>query len=130
MLNNARRTRRDERPANQPVDFEPLDVVDLVDLVVVVVIMTGSPQNFRDTPTAPHTGQEHPPPATLHKLPDKFSDADRVTIEQDGKALAIAHANIAKARLAPDYAALGLKPARSEDAVPAKPARRPAKRKV
>jgi ribosome maturation factor RimP len=57
-------------------------------------------------------------------------DADRVTIEQDGKALAIAHANIAKARLAPDYAALGLKPARSEDAVPAKPARRPAKRKV
>jgi ribosome maturation factor RimP len=57
-------------------------------------------------------------------------DADRVTIEQDGKAVAIAHANIAKARLVPDYAALGLKPARSEDTVPAKPARRPAKRKV
>ena len=57
-------------------------------------------------------------------------DADRVTIDQDGKPVAIAHANIAKARLVPDYAALGLAPARSEGDAPAKPARRPAKRKV
>lgn len=52
-------------------------------------------------------------------------DADRVTIDQDGKPLEIAHANIAKARLVPDYAALGLAAAQ-----PAKPgAKLPAKRK-
>jgi ribosome maturation factor RimP len=52
-------------------------------------------------------------------------DADRVTIEQDGKPLEIAHANIAKARLVPDYAALGLAAAQ-----PAKPgAKPPARRK-
>jgi ribosome maturation factor RimP len=39
---------------------------------------------------------------------------DRIVIEQDGAAIAIAHANIAKARLAPDYAALGLAAARRE----------------
>lgn len=39
-------------------------------------------------------------------------DGDRVTIEQDGKPIAIAHANVAKARLVPDYVALGLAPAR------------------
>ena len=55
-------------------------------------------------------------------------DEDRVTIEQDGAALSIAHANIAKARLVPDYAALGLAPERAEKpraekARPAKPAR-------
>ena len=48
---------------------------------------------------------------------------DTVTIDQDGKPVAIAHANIAKARLVPDYAALGLAPARREDEA-AKPARR------
>jgi len=39
---------------------------------------------------------------------------DRIVIEQDGTPVAIAHANIAKARLAPDYAALGLAAARRE----------------
>ncbi len=38
-------------------------------------------------------------------------DADRVTVEQDGVPVEIAHANIAKARLVPDYAALGVGPA-------------------
>lgn len=51
-------------------------------------------------------------------------DADRVTIEQDGKPVEIAHANIAKARLVPDYAALGLAPAQ-----PARPGTGPAKGK-
>ena len=52
-------------------------------------------------------------------------DAERVTIDQDGKPVQIAHANIAKARLVPDYAALGLAPAQ-----PAKPgAKTPAKSK-
>lgn len=52
-------------------------------------------------------------------------DAERVTIEQDGTPVQIAHANIAKARLVPDYAALGLAPAQ-----PVKPgAKPPAKRK-
>ena len=41
-------------------------------------------------------------------------DGDRITIEQDGEPVTIAHANIAKARLAPDYAALGLAAARRE----------------
>lgn len=48
-------------------------------------------------------------------------DAERVTIEQDGAPMQIAHANIAKARLVPDYAALGLAPAQ-----PAKPGAKPA----
>ncbi len=41
-------------------------------------------------------------------------EGDRITIEQDGKPVAIAHANIAKARLVPDYVALGLAPAPRE----------------
>ena len=41
-------------------------------------------------------------------------DGDRITIEQDGEAVEIVHANIAKARLAPDYVALGLAAARRE----------------
>jgi ribosome maturation factor RimP len=44
----------------------------------------------------------------------KSVDGDRITIEQDGEPVAIVHANIAKARLAPDYAALGLAAARRE----------------
>lgn len=44
----------------------------------------------------------------------KSVDGDRITIEQDGAAVTIAHANVAKARLAPDYAALGLAAARRE----------------
>ena len=51
-------------------------------------------------------------------------DAERVTIEQDGTPVHIAHANIAKARLVPDYAALGLAPAQ-----PARPAAGTAKGK-
>lgn len=39
-------------------------------------------------------------------------EGDRITLDQDGKAVAIAHANIAKAHLLPDYAALGLTPAK------------------
>ena len=41
-------------------------------------------------------------------------EGDRITIEQDGGPVTIAHANIAKARLAPDYAALGLAAAQRE----------------
>ena len=43
--------------------------------------------------------------------PIKGVDGDRILIEQDGVAVEIAHANIAKARLVPDYVALGLAPA-------------------
>lgn len=39
---------------------------------------------------------------------------DRVVVEQDGAPVAIAHANIAKAQLVPDYVALGLAPAPRE----------------
>ena len=41
-------------------------------------------------------------------------DGDRITIEQDGEPVTLVHANIAKARLAPDYAALGLAAAQRE----------------
>ena len=44
----------------------------------------------------------------------KGVEDDRILIEQDGVPVAIVHANIAKARLAPDYAALGLAAARRE----------------
>jgi ribosome maturation factor RimP len=44
----------------------------------------------------------------------KEVDGDRIVIEQDGALVTIVHANIAKARLAPDYAALGLAAARRE----------------
>jgi ribosome maturation factor RimP len=44
----------------------------------------------------------------------KEIDGDRIVIEQDGTTVTIVHANIAKARLAPDYAALGLAAARRE----------------
>ena len=44
----------------------------------------------------------------------KTIEGDRITIEQDGEPVTIVHANIAKARLAPDYAALGLAAARRE----------------
>jgi ribosome maturation factor RimP len=44
----------------------------------------------------------------------KEIEGDRIVIEQDGTMLTIVHANIAKARLAPDYAALGLAAARRE----------------
>jgi len=51
-------------------------------------------------------------------------DGDRITIDQDGTPVAIAHANIAKARLVPDYAALGLVPAKPEPKGLELPARR------
>ena len=44
----------------------------------------------------------------------KTIEGDRITIEQDGEPITIVHANVAKARLAPDYAALGLAAARRE----------------
>jgi ribosome maturation factor RimP len=50
-------------------------------------------------------------------------DGDRITIDQDGTPVEIAHANIAKANLVPDYAALGLAPPRAEPAGRARPAR-------
>jgi len=52
-------------------------------------------------------------------------DDERVTIDQDGKPVEIAHANIAKARLVPDYVALGLAPARpGKPEPPAQPKRK------
>lgn len=52
-------------------------------------------------------------------------EGDRITIEQDGKPVTIAHANVAKARLVPDYVALGLAPAPREGGKkPAGPASR------
>ena len=52
----------------------------------------------------------------------KEIEGDRIVIDQDGTLVAIVHANIAKARLAPDYAALGLAAARREydEGAPAK----------
>ncbi|MCQ4163149.1 ribosome maturation factor RimP [Tahibacter harae] len=37
-------------------------------------------------------------------------DGDRITIDQDGVDITIAHDNVQKARIVPDYAALGLAP--------------------
>lgn len=51
-------------------------------------------------------------------------DAERVVIEQDGKPVAIAWANIIKAHLLPDYAALGLAPAKPGKAGAAKAGKR------
>lgn len=47
-------------------------------------------------------------------------DDERVGVEQDGRDVVIAHANIVKARLVPDYAALGLSAAKrkTEDGGP------------
>ena len=49
-------------------------------------------------------------------------DDERVNLDQDGKDVAIAHANIVKAKLVPDYAALGLSAAKRkhEEAGPAR----------
>lgn len=41
-------------------------------------------------------------------------EGDRITLDQDGTPVTIAHANVAKARLVPDYVALGLAPAPRE----------------
>ena len=38
-------------------------------------------------------------------------DGDRVQLMQDGREVAINHANVVKARLVPDYVALGIAPA-------------------
>ncbi len=51
-------------------------------------------------------------------------EGDRITIDQDGKAVTIAHANIGRARLVPDYAALGMPQARPEPEGLELPARR------
>src|SRR5690606_25160167 len=51
---------------------------------------------------------------------------DRITIDQDGTPVTIAHACVGKARLVPDYAALGLAPARpgKKGSVAARPSRK------
>jgi len=51
---------------------------------------------------------------------------DRITIDQDGTPVTIAHANVVKARLVPDYAALGLAPERpgKKGSVAARPSRK------
>lgn len=59
----------------------------------------------------------------------KGVDGDRITIEQDGVPVDIAHANVAKARLVPDYAALGLAPARRESEAGAPSPRRSGNKK-
>jgi ribosome maturation factor RimP len=51
-------------------------------------------------------------------------EGDRITIDQDGTPVEIAHANVAKAHLVPDYAALGLAPPRAEPSGKARPRRR------
>jgi ribosome maturation factor RimP len=56
--------------------------------------------------------------------PIQSVDGDRITIDQDGNAVTIAHANIARARLVPDYAALGMPQARPEPEGLELPARR------
>ncbi|MEO5624609.1 MAG: ribosome maturation factor RimP [Dokdonella sp.] len=56
--------------------------------------------------------------------PIRAVEGDRITIEQDGVPVTIAHANIAKARLVPDYAALGMVQAKAEPEGLEKPARR------
>lgn len=56
--------------------------------------------------------------------PIKAVDGDCITIEQDGVAIDIVHANIGRARLVPDYAALGIVEARAEPEGLERPARR------
>jgi ribosome maturation factor RimP len=56
--------------------------------------------------------------------PIRSIEGDRITIDQDGTPVAIAHANVAKARLVPDYAALGMVQARPEPEGLERPARR------
>lgn len=51
-------------------------------------------------------------------------DGDRITIDQDGVAMSVPHDNIQKAKLVPDYAALGLAP---EKPRPGAPKRKPNK---
>ena len=50
-------------------------------------------------------------------------EGDRIVLDQDGTPVAIVHANIAKARLVPDYAALGIAPEKKES-TPARPPKR------
>ncbi len=56
--------------------------------------------------------------------PIRSVDGDRITIDQDGALVTIVHANIARARLVPDYAALGLAAKRAEPAGSERPPRR------
>ena len=62
--------------------------------------------------------------------PIRAVQGDRITIEQDGTPVELVHSNIARARLVPDYAALGLgagRPGAKADgaAKPGKPRRKP-----
>ena len=56
--------------------------------------------------------------------PIRVVEGDRITIDQDGNAVTIAHANIGRARLVPDYTALGMPQARAEPEGLELPARR------
>ncbi len=56
--------------------------------------------------------------------PIRAVEGDRITVEQDGVAVEIVHANIGRARLVPDYAALGMVDARAEPEGLERPARR------
>lgn len=60
--------------------------------------------------------------------PIRSVEGDRITIEQDGVPVGITHANIAKARLVPDYVALGLAPAKRESQAGAPVPRRSGKK--
>lgn len=51
-------------------------------------------------------------------------EGDRVVIDQDGTPVSIAHANVGRARLVPDYAALGIAAAKAEPEGLERPARR------
>ena len=55
---------------------------------------------------------------------DVSVEGDRITIEQDGTPVVIAHPNIGKARLIPDYAALGIVPTKPEPEGLEKPTQR------
>lgn len=56
--------------------------------------------------------------------PIRAVEDDRITIEQDGTPVVVTHDNIQKAKLVPDYAALGLAP---EKPRPGAPKRKPNK---
>ena len=56
--------------------------------------------------------------------PIRAVEGDRITIDQDGTPVVIAHPNIGKARLVPDYAAMGIVQAKPEPEGLEKPARR------
>lgn len=61
--------------------------------------------------------------------PIREVQGDRITIDQDGMPITIVHANVGRARLVPDYAALGLAAGPKQAEGQARPARRSRNRK-